>query len=140
MTFYCIFKLFLRCGIFLFFDFYFINIYWNKFLMKLLDLSFRSILIHKASLWNIYGSSPVFDEICVAHHSSFLCCVVFCLSSPVSWVSNVASVFGLFILDWPFDFSNLYLRTPITQLIFNVIIINGSANLDVKLIPETWQR
>ena len=48
-------------------------------------------------------SSPsVFGGVRVTHLFTFLCCVLFCLSS--SCVPNVASVSGLSILDLPFGF------------------------------------
>jgi hypothetical protein len=41
----------------------------------------------------------------VAHLFSFRCCFfVFVCLRPVSCVPNIASVSGLFILDWPFGF------------------------------------
>ena len=60
------------------------------------------------------GSHPVSDGNRVAHNFSFLCCVCgggagwggcfICLRS-VSCVLNVASVYELSILDYPFQFS-----------------------------------
>jgi len=50
-------------------------------------------------------SSPVFDGIRVTHLFSFVCCVFcFVCLQPVSCVLNVASVFGMCILDCPFGF------------------------------------
>jgi hypothetical protein len=43
----------------------------------------------------------MFGGVHVTHPFSFLCCVCF---RPVSCVPNVASVSGLFILDYPFGF------------------------------------
>ena len=54
------------------------------------------------------GSPPVFGGVSVPHLFSILCCVVFlcfiCLH-PVSYVPNVASFSGLFILTLPLRFS-----------------------------------
>ena len=57
------------------------------------------------------GSPPVFGEGCIAHLFSFLCCVIcFACLRPVSCVTNVASVSGLSIADFPF-YSLMYMHS-----------------------------
>ena len=63
--------------------------------------SWQELLIIREHL----GSPPVFGGVRVAHRFSFLCCVFcFVCLGPVSCVINVASVSGLFILDYSFGF------------------------------------
>jgi hypothetical protein len=51
------------------------------------------------------GSFPVFGGVRVSHLCGFLCCIFcFVCLRPVSCVTNVASVSGLFIPDCPFSF------------------------------------
>ena len=57
------------------------------------------------------GSPPVFGEGCIAHLFSFLCCVIcFACLRPVSCVTNVDSVSGLSIADFPF-YSLMYMHS-----------------------------
>jgi hypothetical protein len=85
-------------------------------------------------LWFLMG-------VCVAHLFSFLCCVLcFVCLCPVSCMSNVASVSGLSILDFPLVFSKtridwiLAVHRNIQTQVSLPLIFNYASNFSRNLL------